>query len=121
MYRLNLHKREYDSAWCLAAAIAFMGKADEEEQRFFEDYRPQGMLQVRGRVSSDMWARMVVHKDQDPYVSKIMEAIAPAALQAKIAQLKAQGKLPVLDPRFKQDPATSTVTFAKTFEVTTCD
>jgi hypothetical protein len=41
--------------------------------------------------------------------------ISPAALQAKVAQLQAQGKTPVLDRRFKQDPATSTVTFAKTF------
>ena len=115
MYRLNLHKRAYDEAWCLAAAMAFMGKADEEESRFYEDYRPQGMLQVRGRVTSDMWGRLLMHREQDPYVSKIMEAIAPAALQAKIAQLRMQGKLPVLDPRFKQDPETSTVTFAKTF------
>src|SRR4051812_50154569 len=41
--------------------------------------------------------------------------IAPAALQAKVAQLQAQVKPPVLDKRFRQDPATSTVTFAKTF------
>ena len=115
MYRLNLHKRSYDEAWCLAAAMAFMGKADEEEGRFYDDYRPQGMLQVRGRLTSEMWAKLLTHADQDQHVSKIMEAIAPAALQAKIAQLKIQGKLPVLDPRFKQDPATSTVTFAKTF------
>ena len=41
--------------------------------------------------------------------------IASAALQAKIAQLKMQNKLPVLNAKFKQDPASSTVTFAKTF------
>jgi tetratricopeptide (TPR) repeat protein len=115
LYRLYLHKRAYDEAWCLAAAMSFMGRAEEEEQRFFQDYRPEGMLQVRGRVSNDAWVNLLTHREQDLHVSKIMEAIAPAALQAKIAQLKIQGKSPVLDPRFKQDPATSTVTFAKTF------
>ena len=115
LYRLYLHKHAYDEAWCVASAIAFMRKADEEEQRFFEDYRPDGMLQVKGRLSNDLWVKHLFHPDQNLYISKIFEMIAPAALQAKINQLKAQGKSPNLDKRFKQDPATSTVTFAKTF------
>src|SRR5260370_5361208 len=41
--------------------------------------------------------------------------LTPAAIVAKTNQLRAQKQLPVLDRRFKQDPATSTVTFAKTF------
>jgi hypothetical protein len=115
LYRLYLHKQSYDEAWCLAAAIAFLRKADEEEKRFFDDYRPQGMLQVKGRLSNELWQNSVFHADENLYISKIFEMIAPAALQAKIAQLQGQGKLPVLDKRFRQDPATSTVTFAKTF------
>ncbi len=115
LYRLYLHKQSYDEAWCLAAAMAFLRKADDEEKRFFEDYRPQGMLAVKGRLSNEHWAKYVFHADENLYVSKIFEMIAPAALQAKVAQLQAQGKPPVLDKRFKQDPATSTVTFAKTF------
>jgi tetratricopeptide (TPR) repeat protein len=115
LYRLHLHKQAYDEAWCLAAAMAFLRKAEDEEKRFFEDYRPQGMLPVKGRLSNEHWVKYVFHADENLYISKIFEMIAPAALQAKIAQLQAQGKLPVLDKRFKQDPATSTVTFAKTF------
>jgi tetratricopeptide (TPR) repeat protein len=115
LYRLYLHKQSYDEAWCLAAAMAFLRKADDEEKRFFEDYRPQGMLAVKGRLSNEHWVKYVFHADENLYVSKIFEMIAPAALQAKVAQLQAQGKPPVLDKRFKQDPATSTVTFAKTF------
>jgi hypothetical protein len=112
---LYLHKQTYDEAWTLAAAMAFMKKADEEEQRFFLDYRPEGMLPVKGRLTNEHWVKHLFHQDENLYVSKIFEMIAPSALQAKIAQLQAQGKAPVLDKRFKQDPATSTVTFAKTF------
>jgi hypothetical protein len=115
LYRLYLHKQTYDEAWCLAAAMSFMKKADAETERFFNDYRPQGMLQVTGRLTKEHWMRALVHPNENLYISKIFEMIAPAALAAKVAQLKAQGKLPALDPRFKQDPATSTVTFAKTF------
>ena len=56
LYRLHLDKQEDDGAWRLAAAMAFLGKADEEENRFFEDDRPQGTLAVRGRVSTDLWS-----------------------------------------------------------------
>jgi tetratricopeptide (TPR) repeat protein len=115
LYRLYLHKRSYDEAWSQASVLAFMGKTDEEEQRFFDDYKPQGMLQVKGRLNNELWAKHLFHPDENLYISKIFEMIAPAALQAKIAQLQRQGKLPALDKRFKQDPASSTVTFAKTF------
>jgi tetratricopeptide (TPR) repeat protein len=115
LYRLYLHKQAYDEAWCQASAMAFLRKADDEEKRFFEDYRPQGILPVKGRVSNELWTNAVFHADENLYISKIFEMIAPAALHAKIVQLQGQGKLPVLDKRFKQDPATSTVTFAKTF------
>ncbi|MEB2322623.1 MAG: tetratricopeptide repeat protein, partial [Sorangiineae bacterium] len=115
LYRLYLHKQAYHEAWTLAAAISFMRKADEEEARFFEDYRPQGILPVKGQLTNDLWVKELHHPDENIYISKIFEMIAPAALQAKIAQLQSQGKLPPLDKRFKQDPATSTVTFAKTF------
>lgn len=115
LYRLYLHKQAYDEAWCLAAAMSFMRKADEQTERFYNDFKPQGMLQVTGRLTNDHWMRALVHPNENLYISKIFEMIAGAALQAKVAQLKAQGKLQLPDPRFKQDPATSTVTFAKTF------
>lgn len=115
LYRLQLHKQAYDDAWCVAAAISFMGKTDEETERFFQDYRPQGMLPVTGRLGNEHWLKALVHEDENLHISKIFEMIAPAALQAKLALLKSQGKLQKPDDRFRQDPATSTITFAKTF------
>jgi tetratricopeptide (TPR) repeat protein len=115
LYRLQLHKQAYDDAWCVASAISFMGKADEETERFFQDYRPQGMLPVQGRLGNDHWLKALVHEDENLHISKIFELIVPAALQAKLALLKSQGKLQKPDDRFRQDPATSTITFAKTF------
>lgn len=115
LYRLYLHKQAYDEAWCLAAAMVFMRKADAEAERFYNDFKPSGMPQVTGRLGNEHWMRALVHPNENLYVSKIFEMLAGPALQAKVAQLKNQGKLQLPDPRFKQDPATSTVTFAKTF------
>ncbi len=115
LYRLYLRMHEYDRAWCMCAALAFLRKADEEEQRFFEDYRPRGMIQVKNRLDNEGWVKNVFHRDENLFIGKIFEMVTPAALIAKTTQLRAQKQLPALDRRFKQDPATSTVTFAKTF------
>jgi tetratricopeptide (TPR) repeat protein len=115
LYKLHLEKKSYDPAWCLASALSFLRKADAEEQQFFEDYRPQGMIQVKSRLDNEQWVRNLFHEEENLFVGKIFEMIAAAALKAKIETLKAKKELPVLDPRFRQDPATSTVTFARTF------
>ena len=51
----------------------------------------------------------------DRYDSKGQNEEALSALRAKVEQMKAKNEVPVLDPRHRQDPATSTVTFARTF------
>jgi len=115
LYKLYLRMHEYDRAWCMCAALAFLRKTDEEEQRFFEDYRPRGMIQVKSRLDNEAWIKSLFHKDENLYIGKIFEMLTPAAIVAKTNQLRASKQLPVLDRRFRQDPATSTVTFAKTF------
>jgi tetratricopeptide (TPR) repeat protein len=113
LYRLFLHKRTYDEAWCAAAAISFMQKAEPEEYQFFEDYRPQGILQVKGRLNNELWNKALFHPTLNIYVSKIFEAIAAAALKAKMAQMGGGYRPP--DKNFREDVATSTITFARTF------
>ena len=115
LYKLALKMHDYDRAWCMCAALAFLHKADEEEQRFFEDYRPRGMIQVKSRLDNEQWVKNLFHKDENIFIGKIFEMVTPAAIVAKTNQLRAARQLPALDRRFKQDPATSTVTFAKTF------
>ncbi|MFO0675675.1 MAG: tetratricopeptide repeat protein [Polyangiaceae bacterium] len=115
LYKLYTRMHEYDRAWCMCAALAFLKKADDEEQKFFEDYRPRGMIQVKSKLDNEQWVKNLFHKDENIFIGKIFEMITPAAIQAKIRQLQASKQLPYLDKKFKQDPATSTVTFAKTF------
>ena len=115
LYKLALKMHDYDRAWCMCSALAFLHKADEEEQRFFEDYRPRGMIQVKSRLDNEQWVKNLFHKDENIFIGKIFEMVTPAAIVAKTQALLKAKQLPALDRRFKQDPATSTVTFAKTF------
>ncbi|AKU99995.1 TPR domain protein, putative component of TonB system [Labilithrix luteola] len=115
LYKLALKMHDYDRAWCMCSALAFLHKADEEEQRFFEDYRPRGMIQVKSRLDNEQWVKNLFHKDENIFIGKIFEMVTPAAIVAKTQALAKAKQLPALDRRFKQEPATSTVTFAKTF------
>jgi tetratricopeptide (TPR) repeat protein len=115
LYALYLTKQSYDEAWCLAATLTFLKKAGDDERQFFEDYRPQALPQVTSRVDNNSWLKRVFPTDENPRVGKIFEFIAPAAVRGRLEQMKAKNEIPVLDARFRQDPATSTVTFARTF------
>ena len=70
---------------------------------------------MRGRLDNEQWVKNLFHKEESLHVGKIFEMLAPAALKAKIDELRAHNELPVLPPQFRQDPATSTMTLARTF------
>ncbi|GAC1351715.1 MAG: hypothetical protein NVS3B20_03510 [Polyangiales bacterium] len=115
LYKLYLKSGMFDRAWCIAAALAFLKKADREQLAFFEERRPKGMLAFRARLDNEAWVMSVFHPEQDKILGKIYEMITPAARHAKLLQLKAARQLPELPRKFLQDATTTTVTFAKAF------
>ncbi len=115
LYQLYYRKQAFDEAWCMCAALAFLHRADEDQLKYFEDYRPKAIPPAKSRLENDHWVKFLFHRDEDIYIGKIFEMLAGAALQAKIRQLQASRQSPVLDKRFKQEAHTTTVTFAKTF------
>ena len=112
LYKLYLHKQTYDQAWCIASALSFMKKADAQTEQFYQDYRPQGVPQVSGRLGAEHWARALNHPNEDAHLSRIFEMIEPAARKA----LSAQNKLKIVDEQFRTDPNSSTITFASTLK-----
>jgi hypothetical protein len=115
LYKLYMKAGLFDRAWCIAAALHFLKKADGEQTAFFEERRPKGMLGFRARMDNEQWVLNVFHPEQDKILGKIFEMITPAARTAKLLQLKASRQLPEIPKKFQQDPATTTVTFAKAF------
>ena len=115
MYNVFLTQQTYDQAWCVASVLAFLKRANEEELRFYEDWRPQDIPKVSGRLDNELWLKSLFHAEEDLYIGKIFEATALAALKARIADLQSKKELPVLPEQFKQDPQTSTISFARAF------
>jgi tetratricopeptide (TPR) repeat protein len=115
MYNVFLTQQSYDRAWCVASVLSFLGRANEEEQRFFEDWRPSDIPKPTSRLDGETWIKYLFHEEEDLYISKIFEAVVQAALRAKVDALKAKNELPNLPEQFRQDPQTSTVNFARTF------
>lgn len=113
LYRLYFDARQYDKAWCLSATLAFLKKADDEQQQFYEQYRTRGMIRPQSRLDNERWLKDVFHPQEDRYVSKMMEALAAPVHAAKASTDRALGLL----KKHEVDPfdEKTTATFAKTF------
>ncbi len=111
LYRLYFDARAYDKAWCLAATLTFLKKADAEQQQFYQQYKQGGMIRPQSRVDNERWVKDLFHPDEDLFVSKIFEAVAPAIHGLKASTDKALH----LHKKHEVDPASSTVTFARTY------
>ena len=108
---------DYDRAWCMCAALSFLGEAATDERSYFEEHRPRGIIEPRSRLDNEQWVRNVFHKDENLFVGKIMEMITPAAIIAKAEQGRGAKALAQqrLERGTRQDTATSTDTFASIF------
>ncbi|QQR88837.1 MAG: tetratricopeptide repeat protein [Myxococcales bacterium] len=115
LYKLYFEERDYDKAWCLSSALVFLQKAQEEHKQFYAQYKPKGLVKPKRRLDNDNWARVVRHPNEDPLLSAMFRSILPALLGIKAVSDKNLG----LNKKHLHDPATSTVTFAKTFHFVT--
>jgi len=86
--RLYFEHRQYDKAWCLCATLAFLKKADAEEQQFFEQYRTRGTVRAQARLDNERWIKDLFHKDESVYVGKIFEIVTRAVRSLKIQPIK---------------------------------
>ena len=112
--KLYFESRQYDKAWCLCAVLAFLKKADAEEQQFFEQYRTRGVVRAQARLDNERWIKDLFHPDEDLFIGKIFEAVLNAVRTFKIQPIKAFG----LKKKEKRDPNTDTVMLSKTFGYT---
>jgi len=107
---LYMAMQQYDRAWCVAAAMAFLRKADAEEQQFFEQYRAKGFVRAKARLTEDLW-KNIYHADEDRIVSHIFAAVSHtvAGLRAK------EHKEYQLKRKDKRDVANDQLLFSKVF------
>ncbi len=111
LYKLYFDARAYDKAWCLAATLSFLKKADTEQQQFFADNRPSAPIRPQNRLNDERWLKDLVHPEQDLLASKIFEQLWGGVLSVRHQSDKQAG----LSKKHEVNPADSTITFARTF------
>jgi tetratricopeptide (TPR) repeat protein len=85
LYNIYRQSNQLDKAWCVAQALAFLKKANDEQQQLYERYRQEGFVRARQRLSETTMRKHVFHPDQDPYLTGILGLVAQplAAWRAK--------------------------------------
>jgi tetratricopeptide (TPR) repeat protein len=112
LYKLHFDGRAYDKAWCVAATLHFLRKADNEQRQFYEQYRPEGPIRPRNRLTNERWVKDLLHPDEDFLAGKVFEAVTPAVLRIR-AQPDKKWSLNKKD--LIADVTNTTVAFARTF------
>ncbi len=113
LYKLYFDARAYDKAWCIARTLTYFQKADEEQQKFYQQYRQDREIQPKTRLSNENWVKDLMHSDQDIYISKIMEVIAPAVR----ASLAVTDKKLNLHKRKPEDLTNPSLALARQFKL----
>jgi tetratricopeptide (TPR) repeat protein len=111
LFKLYARSRQYDRAYCLAATLSFMRRAGQEEQNVLDHYRPKTIQRPTRRFDEELWRKLVVHPEQNPFIDLVFRMVG-----VPIAQLYAK---PEKDFGFKKkeriDVATSELAVAKYF------
>jgi hypothetical protein len=75
--KLYARTKQYDKAWCACRALVFLGRADEEEQAFFDSRRRNGFEWPNSSLNEVSWSRLR-HRDEDANISAVLGAVARA-------------------------------------------
>ncbi|MBK7582215.1 MAG: hypothetical protein IPI67_18665 [Myxococcales bacterium] len=110
LLRIYSAKSELDKQWCVAQALVATGHANDAERQLFEKHRTQTLIAPRAGIAAQSWYECVFHPEEEVLTGQIFGVIAPAILLGRVTALRREGKLPVLKPELKQDPAKATVT-----------
>ncbi|MBC7171475.1 MAG: tetratricopeptide repeat protein [Polyangiaceae bacterium] len=118
LYKLYFDARAYDKAWCVASTLTYLKKADEEQQRFYTQYKPQGIIRPNTRgLDNERWVNDIYHPEQDLYVSKLMAVLGYAVHTARHSSDKALNLLKKKPADLSSPKGTFAQTFAHVMQV----
>jgi hypothetical protein len=99
----------------VCAALAFLKKADAEETQFYEQYRHKGFVRAKSRLTEELWAKAVLHPDEDRYIGAIFAAVWQAVALLRSGDHKQFG----LKRKERRDLGTDQALFSKVFNYVT--
>jgi tetratricopeptide (TPR) repeat protein len=113
--KLYMDMRQYDRAWCVCSALTFLQRADADETQFYEQYKQKGFVRAKSRLTDEMWAKNVLHPDEDRFIGAIFAAVWQAVALLKSGEHKQFG----LKRKDKRDLMSDQALFSKVFNYVT--
>jgi len=104
MRRLYTEAKSADGAWCLCQALAVLGMADADEQRFYKRMRTETAAPAQAIFGEYEWS-LVTHPDVDPLLTNLFAIIEPAITLARMPDLRELGYEPSRALDLSQTPA----------------
>ena len=74
LFKAYIQRKEYDKAWCMASALAFLQSASETEQKFYQQYLGKNLQPARATFNLEMF-RKLYHPEQDMLTTVIMKQL----------------------------------------------
>lgn len=104
-----------DAQYTTAAVLVRRGTATDAERAFYFTHHPTNLQRPERALTTSAWTSLLFHPHEDRTTGDIFALVAPAALLAHVSALAHDHSLVQLDPRRRQDPATSTVSAVRAF------
>jgi len=83
MLRLFVEIGQLDDAHAAASVLVGAGQADHDETTLYQQYRPRGVIRAHGRLTEDLWQRLLYHPDEDRGISQMLAALSAAIASAR--------------------------------------
>lgn len=109
LFRWAKEENRLDEQWCVASALALIGRANAEEQAIFEKHRGRELPKPTAALSSEAWRTLLFHPDEELLVGDVFAVITSAVLLGRVSVLRRDKQLPKLDAEKRQDPTMSTI------------
>lgn len=113
LHRLCNRIGDVDRGYCACAVLVHFGEADVDEQDVYRRFAPETTPRPQAALDASGWAELYT-PEHDDVVSRLVGAIAPAAIQVKLTELDKARRLPELPKSERQDPEKSTLTAVRT-------
>jgi tetratricopeptide (TPR) repeat protein len=89
--RLYTEARRPDPAWCLCQALAVLGLAEADEERFYLRHRADNAAPAATMLEERDWTTLIAHPDADALLTSIFALIQPTIVRARTQPLAALG------------------------------
>jgi tetratricopeptide (TPR) repeat protein len=103
-----------DGVWNAASVLECLGEADINESLLVSQHKPDGLLAARATIADADWAELLFSEAHDSAMTRLLDALGPAAVRVGIGFAKHKNRYFVPDPATLQDPEKSTTMLAKT-------